>query len=472
MKNSKLISVLKTLDKKEWRSLADFLASPYFNKNLDVLALFKLLRKEAPGFHPDKTDRYLLWRKLFPKRAPDEQEIKYLMGVLLRLVERFLGQQLYEDVPMLGEYYITEACQKRNLDKHYRLYLKRLEKAAQSHPYRNEHFYLHQYQLSGVAAKFFAKQKVRTFDQSLQDTVDYLDDFYLITKLRLTCELVNRQNILSSSYDIRLVDELLNYLRHHDIESVPAMDIYHSILLLLTSEPTQQQFRRLKSLMEQHLSLFPDQEKQEIYSIAQNFCIQMIKKGAQGFLKELFELYQTGLAEGVLMEEGILSPWKFKNIVSGGLRLGRYAWVEDFIQEYHPALPEDFQETAMKYNQANLHYHRGQHEAALRLLSKVEFTDVFYSLDTRKMMVMIYFEQGEMEALLSLMAAFRLYLRRNKLISERNRKAYKNFLTVVQALCRSREGKVDGVSKAYVKDLHPLVDEEWLLRMVGNEGGG
>lgn len=464
MKNSKLISVLGSLEKKEWKALAEFLASPYFNKNKDLCRLLELLRKEFPAFDPDRTDRYFIWRKLFPRKAPEEQEIKYLMSSLLRLVERFLGQQDFESVPMLQEFHIINACEERNLGKHYRLYRKRLEKAAREHPYRNEHFYLHQHQLAGVAAKYFWKQQVRTFDQNLQDTVNFLDDFYLITKLRLTCELINRQNILSSSYDIRLVDELLSYLGHYDYESVPAMDIYYRILLLLTSEPTHDQFRRLKKLLATHLSLFPDREKKEIYSYAQNFCIQMIKKGEHEFLEELFQLYQTGLDQDLLMEDGVLSPWKFKNIVSGGLRLGYFEWVEKFIRDYHAYLPEDFRETAMQYNQANLLYHKGRHHEAMRLLSRVEFSDVFYSLDTRKMMLMIYFELGETEALLSLIASFRLYLRRNKLISERNRKAYKHFVSAVQTLFRMEEGKSDVDFEKYIGEMQPVVEEEWLLK--------
>lgn len=465
MKRSKLIAVLKSFDKKELRSFGDFLASPYFNKNTDLLRLYEMLSAEAPEYDPDKTDRYLLWRRLHPKRPPDDREIKYLMGSLLRLAERFLGQQVYEGVPMLSEYHSVEACEARQLDKHYRLYVKRLQKAAANHPFRNEEFFLHQHQVAGVAARYFSKQQVRTFDQNLQDTVDFLDIFYLIKKLRLTCELVNRQHIISSAYDTARVDELVGFVDQFDWEAYPAMDIYRSILLLLTSDPGRKQFRRLKALLAENLALFPDSEKQEIYSYAQNFCIQMVKAGEPGFLEELFELYQTGLDEGLFIEDGTLSPWKFKNIVSGGLRLGRFEWVERFIVEYQGFLPADYQETALKYNRANLHYHLGEHAEALRLLQKVEFTDVFYSLDTRKMMLMIYFEQGELEALASLIASFRLYLQRNKLLSERNKVAYKHFLSAVQYLFRVAEGKSVANLEAKIRDLQPLVEEEWLLRM-------
>lgn len=44
MKDSKLISLFSTFEKKEWRRFREFLESPYFNKRKDIvkLRLYKL----------------------------------------------------------------------------------------------------------------------------------------------------------------------------------------------------------------------------------------------------------------------------------------------------------------------------------------------------------------------------------------------------------------------------------------------
>lgn len=464
MKGSKLLELYSALDGQEIRQLEDFYASPYFNKNEGVLKIFRLLKDEWPEFDDDAVDRYLIWHKAFPKRAFDDNEFRYLNSTLLKLAEQFIGLKEYESSPAQPALDILTACRNRDLSKHYRSYLKRLDRKLERSPFRNEDFYNLRFNTALNSAGYFHRKQTRIFDQSLQDAVDYLDEYYLITKLHLTCELINRQNIISASYDIRLVDELMEYLQHYNYQEVPAMEIYYRILSLLTQEDTRPHFQRLKDLIREHIGIFPGEEKLAIYANAQNYCIRMIKTGDPDYLQELFELYQTGLEQRILIEDGVLSPWKFKNIVSAGLRLGHFDWVEGIMADYGQYLPDDYRSTAVLYNRANLLYHQGEFSEALRLLNQVEFSDVYYSLDTRKIMLMIYFQQQATEPLLSLVSSFRLFLRRNKLISDRNRSAYKNFIDLVQLLWRVESGKEMNLDALLgtIRDRQPLVEEEWL----------
>ena len=197
-----------------------------------------------------------------------------------------------------------------------------------------------------------------------------------------------------------------------------------------------------------------------------NYCIRKVRAGESEFLKELFALYKLGLTTGNMFESNILSPWKYKNIASVGLRLEEFEWVREFIETYKTRLPIEFQENAYAYNLADLHYRTGAYDKALRGLLRVEFSDVFYSLDTRKMMLMIYFEQGEEEPMRSLIASFRLFLKRNTLISENNRKAYSNFVNLVQAIHKQASTQSDvGLILEKIDQTRPLIEEGWLMEM-------
>lgn len=468
MYGSKLIEVLSSLRPGEWKDLEVFLESPYFNRNPDLLRLAQMLKKEKPRFKEERIDRYVIFGKLFPQKAPDDKEIRYQMSSLLKLVMRFLGQQVYQQKALLSESHILEACEGRNLKKHYRHHLRQLEKQSEAHPFRDENYYYHRFLLADVETRYFHRKRVRTYDSNLQETVNSLDDYYLITKLRLTCELINRQNILSASYDIRLVDELLTYLNGYDFARIPAMEMYFQILCLLTAEDAHPHFRRLKHLMGDHFDLFPEPARKEIFSYAQNYCIQQIKNGDANYHEELFGIYEEGLRTGLLIEEGVLSPWKFKNIVSNGLGLGKFQWVENFMNEFGGKITEEFRETALVYNRAHLYYHQKRFSDALKTLNTVEFSDIYYALGTRKILLMIYFEQGEIESLLSLVSSFKLFLRRNKLISEVNKKAYLNFVTLAQAVFKYQEGRGEERKELemQIRETQPLVEENWLMKML------
>jgi hypothetical protein len=163
-------------------------------------------------------------------------------------------------------------------------------------------------------------------------------------------------------------------------------------------------------------------------------------------------------------DDGFISPWKYKNIISVGIKLGHFASVEHFIDNYKEHLPPDYRDDAYNYNIANLAFHREQYKKALKALLEVQFSDIFYSLDTKKMMLKIYYEQGETEAFISLVAAFRNYLSRNELISDRNRLSYQNFLRAVQALYRLRhEQKGSSATiRALIDGFDSIVDKDWI----------
>lgn len=463
MHNSKLVALLRTFEAPDLRRVEDYLASPYFNKNLNLLQLFRALRPLAPTFPAEQCDRFEIWEAAHPGRPGSDQEIASQMNALLKQLEAFLGMERYQNEQPLKDLHMLEAFERRNLEKNYRLQLKRIHQELATETARNERHFMHCYQVAGVEVREMLNNQVRTYDANLQQMVDYLDDFYLISRLRLTCELINRQSILSGSYDTRLAGELMAYLRNYDHEKVPTMAAYYLVLRLLTGESTAEDYPRLADLLTHQTASFGQEDWRELFSYAQNYCIRQVKAGESIYLEKLFVLYRAALETGSLLEDGILSAWKYKNIASVGLQLQEFAWVEGFIQHYRTKLPVEFQENAFAYNLADLLYHRGEYEQALKNLLKVEFTDVFYSLGTRKMMLMIYFEQGATEAMLSLISSFKLFLRRNQLISESNRKAYSNFVNLVHALYRASESGDTYKLEAQIAATQPLVEEAWLL---------
>lgn len=68
---------------------------------------------------------------------------------------------------------------------------------------------------------------------------------------------------------------------------------------------------------------------------------------------------------------------------------------------------------------------------------KVEFTDVFYQLDSRVLQLKIYFESDDYENLFYHISAFRIFLKRNNSISENQRTIYRNLVRFKAKLART-----------------------------------
>jgi hypothetical protein len=125
-----------------------------------------------------------------------------------------------------------------------------------------------------------------------------------------------------------------------------------------------------------------------------------------------------------------------------GLRLQKFAWTEPFIKKYTDILEEEYRLNAFNYSLADLSYHKQEIPTALTHLRELEFTDIFFTLDAKIMLLKIYYDNEEEEALLSLLTSFKIFLKRNKLILNEVRSTYENFINLLSQILKSKKDKV------------------------------
>ncbi|HNL40530.1 MAG TPA: hypothetical protein PKH43_15370, partial [Saprospiraceae bacterium] len=171
---------------------------------------------------------------------------------------------------------------------------------------------------------------------------------------------------------------------------------------------------------------------------------------------------------GILLENGLLSRFAFKNIVALGLRLEHFDWVGQFIEQYAPLLEEKYRNPNRLYNLARLHYARKQYQMAMPLLARVDESDLMLNLDSRVMLLKMYYETGEWDALDALIASFRIFLLRKKKSLGYHQAHYLNIIRFVQKLTRLRHNDRQAVAalRQTVQQQPALIEREWLLEML------
>ncbi len=464
MKNSKLINVLSAFNRTELREFQQFIATPFFNKNEELVSFYAYLKKIAPHFPPKKIERKYVYRQVFPKKSYDNKHMNYLMSFLQKLVEQYMGYRQYMTQPTLHQYHIINAFIDKNLDKHYKYALKKATDQLEEQVHNNADFYYQKYLLADAENRFFLRQQVRKQDKRLQQASEYFDIYYLANKLKYSCELLDRNRIFSTNYQLQLVEKIAQYLGQHPHENVPPILVYYQIYLMLTQANGNIHFEKLKVLIEKHFHQFPLDEIKSIYGYTINFCIRKINTG-EDYFEELFNRYLFGLERSLLFENDRLPHSTYKNISKIGLRLRKFDWTEQMINNYKSKLAPEFRETAFHYNMADLFYYKKEFDKAQQYLLQVEMNDIFYNLDARKMLMKIYYEQGETEALLSLLAASKIFLKRSELVSPGIRKAYQNFMRIVDQLVRKKPGNKKAILNK-IRTTERLPDKRWLLEIL------
>ena len=254
-----------------------------------------------------------------------------------------------------------------------------------------------------------------------------------------------------------------------DYEQYPPIALYYQIYLTLTDTENEEHYFKLRALLDKYgLQFQADEAKDVLYMAAQNYCIRKINKGNHKFTEEIFSLYEDLIQKGILIADGELSPWYFKNIVVVALRLGKYEWTEAFINNYSEHLPEAFRVNAVTYNLAQVYFYQKKHDKVIQLLQEVEYDDVAYNLGSKAMLLATYYETEEIEPLYSLFESFRAYLNRHKDIPVNRRRNYGNLIKFTKKLTRTMPGDESAIKKLKeeIKSTKNIASVNWLKEKI------
>jgi hypothetical protein len=462
--DSKLIKILKTFTKKEFKELDLFTKTALFNKNSDVINLQSFLKKNYPVFDP----RFITYEKgsiqLFGEK--DIKRLRYVMTDLTRLIEKFIAFKKYSEDE---HQYLIKAYQTRGLNKYFKQEsTKKYNELNKFSEIRDEKYYRDQYELNELSYQYTLENDNRNIDTELQGLVDNLDVFYLTKKLKYSCEIINRMNILKVEYDVNLLNYLLNYIEGNEVKKVPSILVYYQVLKTLKEPEKEKNYIYLKTLINDHLRKFKKEEQYDLYGYLQNYCIKKINTGNNDYLKKLFENYNEMLIQKVIIKNNTIAQFDFKNMVTVALRVEEYKWAENFINDYQIYLLEEHKINAVNYNMARLFFYREKYKQGLKQLLAVEFTDIYYSLDSRALLLKTYYELEDLESALSLIKAFKIYLKRDNTISEYQNLTYSNFLKIVNQLVRFKIGYINNIEQIeeQLNNIKQIADLTWLKQKV------
>jgi len=476
METGKFFITLQNLSPQELLRFGEFVASPFFNKNKELIRLYSIILRQTEL--QKEITREKLFALLYRNKPYDARRMTDLIYYLNNLLEEFVAtERSKKDVFTRNLAFFSEA-RERDIDKVVLSVAREMNAQLETSRIRDNEYYYHNYLFNNEQDKFFsAKGKIKQ-DQSLQKKSDNFDIFFLSAKLQDACEMLNRGQIVHAVYEDNILEKLLEHIEEYKAKyaGIPVISVYLNILKMLRNPADETYLHNLLTLLAHHGNIFEKLELRDLYNYAQNYCIRRINAGETAYMQTLFDIYKELLKDNLIFQGKHLTKWDYKNIISLGLRLKEYEWTLKFIQDYKNKLPDNEGDNAYTYNLANYYYETGDYKKAVKLLRNVEFTDVYYNLDSKTMLLKIYYDTEEDENLISLVAAFKIYLKRNKLISEANHTLYRNLLKYTVKVLnlnnklpyqRGRHFvKQLALIKKQITDNQNIANKKWLLAQI------
>lgn len=467
MYKSKLVEVFYALLKPRQRALLRFVRSPYFNRRQDVVALCEYLLQY------DLTDRQALekervWAALFPDQPYDAAGIDHLMSFLLKLLERFLVVEHIEEDAVGEQLALSQIYRKMGIEKHFQQSLQQARRLHERLPFRDPDFLEKAAKIELEEYAFSTKQS-RSAPRNLQTLSDRFDNYYLAQRLQVGCLLLAHRSVYKTEYDMASTQTAIRFVEEHPERlDIPAIALYYYYLKAILNQQDIELFRAFKKCLFEHTALLPHQEIYNLYIFAINYCVQQFNSGNDQLLPEVFELYKSGLERRILLEQGKLSAFAFKNITDIALRLNQTQWAESFVRDYQGFLDEKHRAGYVSYALSKLYYQQKRYKDAMLQLQEVEQDDLFLTLSGKVTLIKIYYELGEYDALEALLSSFRIFIHRKKQLPQTRRDNYQNIIKFARKLLQINpyNAKEKNDLADEIRATRQLTEKEWFLKMV------
>lgn len=476
MQDAKVVRQIEAMDGRERERLRQFVRSPYFNRHKGTSLLLDFILKELSKAKP----------KLQEARAQDavkgsgtEQSLADLMSSLMKLVNRFLAVEQLQTEEFREEVLVLKRTKELHRFKLLENRGKRLDSKVKKHKFRDGDTHLAAYEWKSING-YIKGNADRSDTREMQAMLNHLDRFYIVEKLRHACQLTANMMLMSTHYELRFLEPILDYLDSEVGVTMrksgrePSIEVYYHILMSLRTPNIEMHYQRMLYYLDGGLDRLPLGQQKDVYGFANNYCIKRIMSGHPEFRGELLGLYKRGIATGLMYDRGAISEYDYKNVVTIGSGNGEFDWTERFIEENRERLPAERRDNAYALNKAKYLYSRKRLDEAAHLLATVTDSDHVYHLARVLLEVQIAYDQQDQEYALNLLETFRLYVRRNRKMSTKDKRSYTNYVRFTKQLVNIKHQKGFIEKAVYEKklaNLHEtvgkmdlLVERSWLLR--------
>lgn len=451
MKNHKLIQILKTFDKREFKEFEKFVGSPFHNEGRNNLPLVKAIKRYYPQFDKLNFNKENIFYELYPSKEYKDSIMDTLLSRTMKLAEKYLVFKNLERNPSQYLIMLSDELLERKLT------LLSRNKANDAEGIISKEG-IERYNIYKLHNTSYLKYQINSIENNINDMLKNFNDLCSYFMMYMFMELVNEVNAIhayDSLYNTKLsnhpiykfilnssFEKSIDGLSYEDKNIEQIIEMYYFLLRLLLDKNNYDAFDKAKELFINCLNRLTKYEEYVVSTLLINACIVFERK-KQTYAYERFKLHKLTLEMKIYSpyDNSPLSFDKFRNIVLIALSFKELEWTKNFINEYLHELPPEQQKNMLNYSYAHYYFYDKDFNKSLEYLSKVKLDVFSHKEDVKRLQLMVYFEQGRLEESYYLIDTFKHFLSENPKVTEDTRVKIKDFIKTISKLIKLRENK-------------------------------
>jgi hypothetical protein len=380
-------------------------------------------------------DNEQIYARIYPKKCYTEKQMRNLRSALFAKLTDFLCEKEL-NLSLKKELLLPQAMNRLGTTRYFPSVMQKLESGGKQACKSVR-------QLEYLAdLKFESLKYQNSFggnkSYDLPEVIDRYEEAFAARTLYFALANHSYRNRMKASgpNHSTLLPAVLRQIEQGAFAGSLMVQIYYSLFQLQKYPENPVFFEQVKSTLSHSGQLFAKADVKEIYRLALNHCASAVNRGMSIYLKEYFHLCAEMLDRDLFVEDGRISPWQFKSLVTIAIRLGHFQWTRDFMRDYAALMTDRYSRNCLNYCHGLLAFYRADFTRAEALMNDVlqGIDDPFLGIDARSYLLRIYYETDDESGMDAMCTSFRLFLRRHRKIDEKRLKNHLEFIRFFRRL--------------------------------------
>ena len=219
-------------------------------------------------------------------------------------------------------------------------------------------------------------------------------------------------------------------------------------------------------MLETEVSVLNQNEQQNMYALALNFCNKKVRNG-ENYYEQMLDIYLLMLEKDLLNDGKFLYHKYLKNIVSTALKAEKLELAKKITLTYKNTVEQKFRKTLFHLNMGAYFFYKREFAKAEKHFTRIEGITLDYEINRRTLLLKLYYESDN-ELFEYEVDNFLHFIKNNRAIAEKLKKGHLNFAKMTFKLYKEKiklKQRRPNLEKLMgkIEKLSPVSDKKWLL---------
>jgi len=480
MSDIKLIQILRTFSNEEFTLFKKFVASPYFNEGRNYIPLINELKKHHPEYNRNKFVREKVFKALYPEEKYNSALLDTLFSRTAKLAENFLVQEVnrkneFHNVTALAKEYCN-----RNIGKLFNVKVSEAEKILEKVSEYSLDYFNCAKELEIIKMDYLLANKdyyPSIENLPLRGELNLLDLLikYIHSQIDIQIAGYETNNDFSESVikkSTRLIDieGMIKLFESRNSRYAVALKLKYFELLAIKNADLKH-FLLYRNLIEKNIDLLPWSEKFNRILSLLSACNLGLGRFREDFTKVPLELAKFIVDQNVhaINEKTNTFLPLYINLLGTLKEFNESAYIDKLILNLGSKIEPELKESLIAFSHIEKFIAENNFQEALKFLGKVDFNHSIVKVRARINAILIYYELGYTEELLSLTESTVKFLNSIENHQTFNIESAINYTKFVQKMVKFKQppdkDKLDDL-KQEIKNSAKVMMKSWLLEKI------